>query len=145
MRTSPVIVRDPRLVRGGALLMSIALALAVGAAGCSAAPSVDHIEYAGEPSAPQEVTHASEVAWEWEAPEESLLRNVLAGSAGAVMVLGDGVVALDGATGEELWHYRKPDASVASAATTPDGSASRRLSGREREGPRRGRVRRGDR
>ncbi|RKS06280.1 putative pyrroloquinoline-quinone binding quinoprotein [Nocardiopsis sp. Huas11] len=37
------------------------------------------------------------------------------------MVLGDGVVALDGSTGEELWHYRVESGGVGPVRSTPGG------------------------
>jgi hypothetical protein len=64
----------------------------------------------------------SEVAWEWKAAEEyGNLQEVLSGKSGPVMALGDGVVGLDGATGQELWHYRVENGGVRRVWTTPGG------------------------
>ncbi|OKI13749.1 hypothetical protein A6A08_15175 [Nocardiopsis sp. TSRI0078] len=41
--------------------------------------------------------------------------------AGPVMVMGRGVAGLDGATGQELWHYRVEDGGVRRVWTTPGG------------------------
>ncbi|WP_084012650.1 outer membrane protein assembly factor BamB family protein [Thermobifida halotolerans] len=61
-----------------------------------------------------------EVAWTWHPPEGREARRVLATSAGAVVDVGDGVVALDTATGEETWYYRRPGRRV-EVNVTPDG------------------------
>ncbi|WP_053619416.1 hypothetical protein [Nocardiopsis sp. NRRL B-16309] len=49
-----------------------------------------------------------EVGWEWEAPHGVSLRSVEPGPLGPLLVLEDGVVALDGSSGEVLWSYRHP-------------------------------------
>lgn len=103
-----------------------AVVLSVTAAGCSLSSFLsasDHAIYSGEVGAVSQVDSVSRVAWEWDAPEGYLLRDVLSGVGGAVMVLSDGVVGLAGATGEELWHYRVPDDSLESAAVTPEGKS----------------------
>src|SRR5699024_4182332 len=41
---------------------------------------------------------------------------------GAIMVLSDGVIGLDGTTGTEQWRYRSPDDSLVRAEATPEGS-----------------------
>ncbi|WP_223839437.1 hypothetical protein [Nocardiopsis deserti] len=50
----------------------------------------------------------SEVGWEWEAPQGVSVRGVEPGPFGPLLVLEDGVVALDGSSGEVLWSYRHP-------------------------------------
>ncbi|MFE3460896.1 PQQ-binding-like beta-propeller repeat protein [Nocardiopsis aegyptia] len=65
----------------------------------------------------------SQVAWEWEVPEGTELASVEAITSGVAIVLTDGVVALRGDTGEELWHYRRPDGSTSGHGVTPDGSS----------------------
>ncbi len=105
-------------------IAAAAVMLSLTAAGCSLSSvlsSSDHMTYSGEVGADSQVDSVSGVAWEWEAPEGYVLRDVLPGVGGAVMVLSDGVVGLAGATGEELWHYRVPDGSLESAAATPEG------------------------
>lgn len=65
----------------------------------------------------------SEVAWKWRPPEDELIDGVLPVPNGAVAVFNSGVVALEGVTGEEMWHYRRSDAAVRSANVTPDGES----------------------
>lgn len=50
----------------------------------------------------------SREGWAWEPPAGAGIREVVAGTHGPLVLLGDGVVALDGATGAELWTYRFP-------------------------------------
>jgi outer membrane protein assembly factor BamB len=59
--------------------------------------------------------------WMWHAPEGLTVREVVPAGAGVVVAVDDGVVALDGVTGRERWHYRVAGARVALAAVTPDG------------------------
>jgi len=59
--------------------------------------------------------------WGWDAPEGLTVREVVPAGAGVVVSVEDGVVALDGVTGRERWHYRVAGARVALAAVTPDG------------------------
>ena len=49
----------------------------------------------------------SGIGWTWEAPEDQYVLDAAAAGPGAVVRIGDGVVALDGETGEELWHHRR--------------------------------------
>ncbi len=82
----------------------------------------DHRVYEGEAPSYSQVNSVSGVAWEWEVPDEDAsLSEVLSGQSGPVMVLGDGVVGLDGATGEELWHYRVASGGVHDVWSTPGG------------------------
>ncbi|MEY9214365.1 PQQ-binding-like beta-propeller repeat protein [Thermobifida halotolerans] len=64
----------------------------------------------------------SEVGWTWRPPEDARVYRVYRGTAGMVVALDDGVVAVHGRTGEELWRYRRTDGVVASGVT-PDGSS----------------------
>ncbi|GAA1444439.1 hypothetical protein [Nocardiopsis tropica] len=84
-------------------------------------PSVLHtVAGPGDP-APEPPTVAR-VGWTWNPPPAARIQDVVRGSRGALVVLDDGVVALDGATGEELWSYRLPYADgVAGGAV--DGAA----------------------
>lgn len=59
--------------------------------------------------------------WVWHAPEGLTVREVVRAGAGVVVAVEDGVVALDGVTGRERWHYRVAGANVGLAALTPDG------------------------
>ncbi len=61
-----------------------------------------------------------EQAWEWDPPEGAEASSFLSIPSGLVVQLGDGAVALDGATGEQTWHYRRDDARLISLSTTPD-------------------------
>jgi len=45
---------------------------------------------------------------------------VVAAGAGVVVATGDRVVAADGATGAQRWHYRRPGARVVRLAASPD-------------------------
>jgi outer membrane protein assembly factor BamB len=65
----------------------------------------------------------SEVAWEWRPPEDELIDDVLPVPNGAVAVSDSGVTALEGVAGEEMWRYRRADATVRSANVTPDGES----------------------
>ncbi|WP_121181338.1 hypothetical protein [Nocardiopsis sp. Huas11] len=49
------------------------------------------------------------------------LFNVLPGAGGPVMVIDDGVIALNGETGEEVWRYRMESGGVQGAWSTPEG------------------------
>ncbi|WP_239646032.1 hypothetical protein [Nocardiopsis valliformis] len=60
----------------------------------------------GEPApVPAEV---SQVGWEWQPPQGASVVEVRVGSHGPLALLRDGVVSLDGETGEVLWSYRRP-------------------------------------
>lgn len=85
--------------------------------------SSNHSTYSGDIGEIHHVDSVSRVSWEWDAPEGYVLRDVLSGVGGAVMVLGDGVIGVEGETGEELWRYRLPDSSLESAAITPGGGS----------------------
>ncbi len=61
-------------------------------------------EVSGEPAPVP--TDLDEVGWTWSAPEDADVVRVEAGSRGPVVVLKDGLIGLDGGTGEELWSYR---------------------------------------
>lgn len=87
-------------------------------------PSDDHFVNTSDATPAPLPTHINEMAWQWQVPEESWGVTVLAGVAGPVAVLHDGVIALDGVSGEELWGYRFPesdDTANFSAGITPDG------------------------
>ncbi|MEY9214353.1 hypothetical protein ABH917_003799 [Thermobifida halotolerans] len=115
---------EPR-PRGGLLGMvsGVAVAVLVAAAAwwSGAERAVRHTTV--EAVAPQPVPETvSGIAWTWEAPEDmgspehSTVRDlnilVLSTAAGAVVETGDGVIALDTATGEETWQYRLAGVTV---------------------------------
>ncbi|MFE9245936.1 hypothetical protein [Nocardiopsis sp. NPDC006938] len=52
------------------------------------------------------------LGWEWRPPEGVSVRHVERGPLGPVVAISDGVVGLDGGTGEELWSYRRPGGDV---------------------------------
>lgn len=82
---------------------------------------VEHHVLDGEAPVRSLPTSVSEVGWEWSAEEAGgRLEYILPGVSGPLMVLGSGVVGLDGVTGEELWSYRMPQTSSARAGVTPD-------------------------
>ncbi|WP_152487014.1 outer membrane protein assembly factor BamB family protein [Nocardiopsis halotolerans] len=68
---------------------------------------------------PENITR---VGWEWEAAENSSITDTHSFKGGVVVSLNDGVVALQGDTGEEIWHYRRPGQKLNSSGVTPDGS-----------------------
>lgn len=67
------------------------------------------------------------VAWQWQVPEDAWGVEVLSGNRGPVAVLHDGVIALNGEDGEEIWGLRVQegeDTVNVSAGVTPDGNYS---------------------
>lgn len=68
-------------------------------------------------------TEVDDVVWQWQVSEGDKGVDVLSGPFGPLAVLEDGVVALDGASGEEVWGYRveeSEDADSVSVGLTPD-------------------------
>lgn len=64
---------------------------------------------AGELGEPAPVpSKVSRVGWEWQPSQGASVAEVRAGSHGPLVRLMDGVVALDGKSGEQLWSYRRP-------------------------------------
>ncbi|WP_110207223.1 PQQ-binding-like beta-propeller repeat protein [Nocardioides daejeonensis] len=65
----------------------------------------------------------TEVAWSYETGTATLSRgDVVPTTRGLAVKVPDGVVAIDGATGKELWHYRVHRATALAVAASPDGS-----------------------
>lgn len=98
-------------------------AAAVVAAGGAAATVYEEVEHttheaAGTPAAVP--ASAEEVTWVWEAPEGVAVHDVHPVPGGALVDVGDGVIALDTVTGEERWRYRRPG-QVARFGVAPDG------------------------
>ncbi|GAB3716749.1 outer membrane protein assembly factor BamB family protein [Nocardiopsis oceani] len=73
-------------------------------------PVVHSVASAGSEAVPvpEDVTR---VGWTWEPPEHTDLLSTDAGTRGPVFTVTDGLVALDGQAGEELWAYRQPGAT----------------------------------
>ncbi|MBC6461252.1 PQQ-binding-like beta-propeller repeat protein [Actinomadura sp. HBU206391] len=67
-------------------------------------------------------TSVGKVGWRWQAPDGDRVREVARAGAGAVVRIGDGVVALDTRSGRERWHYRRPRAQTVQLFAAPDGS-----------------------
>ncbi len=61
------------------------------------------------PSTPRDPTR---LLWRWS--ERTSIREVVAAGAGVVVATHEGIVALDGRTGQERWHYRRTDTSPGS-------------------------------
>jgi len=77
---------------------------------------------AGAGDSPPEPATVTRVGWTWDPPPSTRIQDVFRGARGALVGLDDGMVALDGATGGELWSYRLPYADdVVSGAV--DGTA----------------------
>ncbi|GAA0999443.1 hypothetical protein Q7689_02100 [Nocardiopsis tropica] len=82
---------------------------------------VTHETTGGTPSELPVPATVSEVAWTWEAPENSRVERVLPVPTGAVAHLSNGAAGIDTATGATLWNYHIAD-SVAQVSISPDGS-----------------------
>lgn len=67
-------------------------------------------------------TKITEVGWTWEVPQGTRFQEAIAGVHGPIMVLGDGLVALDGTSGEELWTRRYPNSTKVRPQIMPDGT-----------------------
>lgn len=68
-------------------------------------------------------SEVSDVVWQWQVADGDRGVDVLSGPFGPLAVLEDGVVALDGTNGEEVWGYRvrgSEDADFVSVGLTPD-------------------------
>lgn len=84
----------------------------------------EHVVADAFPDAPAPVPSTiSEVGWTWRPPEDATVQAVESGPLGPLLVLQDGVVALDGASGAELWSYRHPYSEV-SAMVADDGATA---------------------
>ncbi|MFD3683515.1 hypothetical protein ACFWTE_01685 [Nocardiopsis sp. NPDC058631] len=67
-------------------------------------PVLHTVAAAGDP-VPEPPT-VTRVGWTWSPPPQTRIQGVARGTRGPLVGLEDGVVALDGATGGELWSYR---------------------------------------
>ncbi|WP_431869244.1 hypothetical protein [Nocardiopsis eucommiae] len=98
--------RPPVIV---ALCGGLAVALVAVLTWALTPPRVIHAVASGDPGAPPAVpSGVDRVGWTWKPPPGVRVEHVAAGPHGPVLVLSDGVVALDGPSGEELWTYRDP-------------------------------------
>ncbi|WP_306370784.1 hypothetical protein [Nocardiopsis sp. CC223A] len=96
--------------------LALALVAGFGVRALTLSLMVDHTVAASVPgTAPPVPAQVSGVAWSWTPPADGAVVDVLPGTFGPVVVLDDGVVALDGATGGELWRYRLRGADARAA------------------------------
>ena len=63
---------------------------------------------------------ATDTAWEWDPPEGSEAFAAHPIPSGVAVRLDDGVIALDGVTGEPTWRYRREETALTAAYTTSD-------------------------
>jgi hypothetical protein len=87
------------------------------------ATTTERVDRAGVPDLPRDVR------WTWQSPRTWLTEEfldpveveVVAAGAGLVVASGDRMVALDGSTGAERWHYRRAGASIVDLTASPSG------------------------
>lgn len=82
---------------------------------------IDHVVYQGSAEPLEVPQNLTSVGWDWEAPEETDIVDVRPFPLGVVVTVSDGVVALQGDTGEELWRYRRVGEAVTDANVTTSG------------------------
>ncbi|WP_017571366.1 hypothetical protein [Nocardiopsis halotolerans] len=91
----------------GGLVLVLLFELGLGAA--TLHQPTEHTVADAFPDTPAPVpSGVSEVGWEWEVPRGVSVQGVEPGPFGPLLVLEDGVVALDGSSGETSWSYRHP-------------------------------------
>ncbi|GAB3423430.1 outer membrane protein assembly factor BamB family protein [Flindersiella endophytica] len=73
---------------------------------------------AARPAVPAEV---GAVRWTWKPAPGRAVRDAVAAGPGVVVRVDDGIVALDGRTGKERWHYRWRGANASELVASPDG------------------------
>ena len=93
------------------LQVGVASCLLIFLAGCSF-EGVQHRSSDEVPKSLEYPSSVSEVAWEWEPPGGSGLLFVRPIPAGALIFHGDGVVALAGDSGKEIWKYRVEGSNI---------------------------------
>ncbi|MFC4562992.1 hypothetical protein ACFO4E_14100 [Nocardiopsis mangrovi] len=103
----------------GAAASGVALACVLGLTGVLAVDAAT--AQAADPGEPAAVPGSvSEVGWTWEPPGgQEVLGGQRAGP-GVVVHIGDGAVALDTATGEQRWHYRRPGSVAVGVFAAPE-------------------------
>ncbi|MFC9939741.1 PQQ-binding-like beta-propeller repeat protein [Nocardiopsis alba] len=122
-----VVGRAPRGTsgrRGAFSAVAGLLAVLLGASGAVYVswyrPTEHTIAEPGEPAGfPEGV---SRLGWSRDLPEGVEAAWIEAGVRGPILGLSDGVTALDGATGEELWTFRRPDDTGVSTWASLDGT-----------------------
>ena len=94
----------------GAVVLASSLVL-VTACGPNGPPSGDaRHTLAEEPvDEPDAIDSLSHISWEWEAPVWTDITDVSSVAPGPAVFLRDGVIVLDGNTGEEVWSYIAPE------------------------------------
>ncbi|MBE2999942.1 PQQ-binding-like beta-propeller repeat protein [Nocardiopsis sp. HNM0947] len=85
-------------------------------------PSEEHATLDNSPQELDVPTSVTSVGWDWQPPDKTSITHVSPTQHGVAAMVDDGIVALAGDTGEEHWHYRRPEEPITSAAVTPDGS-----------------------
>lgn len=85
-------------------------------------PTEEHATLEQSPESLEVPASVASVGWNWQPPEDTSIEHVSPTQHGVAVAVGDGVVALAGDTGEEHWHYRRPEEAITSAGVTPDGS-----------------------
>ena len=80
------------------------LIFAVVTSGCSVSGISHHTHEAGESQGYRQ--SVGEIFWEWRPPRDAGYEAIREFGEGVLVLLSDGVVALSGETGEELWSYR---------------------------------------
>ncbi|MCK2220202.1 PQQ-binding-like beta-propeller repeat protein [Actinomadura sp. ATCC 31491] len=100
-------------VAGGVLMVGVALAVtSLPVHATTARPA------GTKAGLPASVSH---VAWRWAAP--GAVRDAVPAGDGVAVLVADGVVAVDTATGRERWHYRRPAARAVRLLGAADGGA----------------------
>ncbi|MDP4511562.1 outer membrane protein assembly factor BamB family protein [Nonomuraea turcica] len=64
----------------------------------------------------------SKVGWQWKTPDDRPVEEVVIAGDGPVVKVTDGLVALDGVTGKERWHHRRPGSRAGDFWASPDGN-----------------------
>jgi hypothetical protein len=84
-------------------------------------PEVDHVTLSEPAEALEVPANVSSVGWTWSSPEETSVNHVSPTPYGISVYISDGVVGVNGETGEELWRYRRLGEKATSMNVTPDG------------------------
>lgn len=82
---------------------------------------IDHSTFEGTTEPLDLPENVSSVGWDWEAPEETDIVEANPFPLGVIVTISDGVIALRGDTGEELWRYRRVGEEVTDANVTTSG------------------------
>ncbi|WP_017544648.1 hypothetical protein [Nocardiopsis prasina] len=99
----------------------VAVVLVAGLAASVTHPRVIHTVVAGDLGEPPSVpASVGAEGWVWSPPPGVRVERVEAGPRGPILVLPDGVIALDGPSGQELWTYREPHGEGVAARLLDD-------------------------